>query len=232
MSRSTIPKPTAVLTHDAVGAFLSNGRRTRRLIWCVSVLRYIAEYGISSTSRCRPQCLHSHNPLKPPRLLQPVNMARLLSSLVTALQPPANPDHCIAAGNPCNVHRVASTSRPSNDAFTTIAAQVDLPFHQTRVLANLDLLQRHQREVALDASLPLLPLSPTRSQEEREHDCLLQSLVPAFMHPPAIRPSQTASVAPATRSARVKRTRAVPRRTHTASSLPGTFVFYTPPNYD
>ncbi|KAJ6505098.1 hypothetical protein C8R45DRAFT_544317 [Mycena sanguinolenta] len=86
-------------------------------------------------------------------------------------------DHCIAAGNPCNVHRVASTSRPSNDAFTTIAAQVDLPFHQTRVLANLDLLQRHQREAALDASLPLLPPSPTRSQEEREHEYMLQLAV-------------------------------------------------------
>ncbi|KAJ6451254.1 hypothetical protein C8R45DRAFT_946262 [Mycena sanguinolenta] len=57
-------------------------------------------------------------------------------------------------------------------------------------------------------------------------------LVPAVMHPPAIQPSQTAPVALATRSVRVKRTRAMPRRTHTASSLPGTFVFYTPPSYD
>ncbi|KAJ6451251.1 hypothetical protein C8R45DRAFT_1042129 [Mycena sanguinolenta] len=85
-------------------------------------------------------------------------------------------DHCIAAGNPCNVHCVASTSRPSNNAFTTIA---------TRVLANLDLLQRHQREAALDASLFLLPLSPTRSQEECEHEYMLQLAVGSGTPPPS-----------------------------------------------
>ncbi|KAF7374335.1 hypothetical protein MSAN_00317200 [Mycena sanguinolenta] len=103
---------------------------------------------------------------------------------------------CLETGRDCGVHRPAKTNANLAPDFLAglrgVAAEIRGPVDQTIRHAYLSLLYKRQRDAALTASLPSLPPSPTKSQEERHQDYATR-LARGFSTPPPSPPQPAAS---------------------------------------
>ncbi|KAF8153485.1 hypothetical protein K438DRAFT_1778231 [Mycena galopus ATCC 62051] len=147
----------------------------------------------SSLILCRP-CLRIKY-LAPSCLPQKSLFLRLVEQDAWSAAAP-NQETLTAAMRDCRVHR-APNDKLSPEflaRLSAIAADVRAPVDQTVLQANLSLLHDRQRDAAFTVSLPSLPPSPTKSQDDRHREYTVRlARGVSTPHPSPLQPAASSS---------------------------------------